>query len=196
VESMARRLLDETRFLSDREIAENLLEGGDFRPYREVVAGSVVSAAARQGIALSDDEAMSVGASVGCWPPFADTAAALAVLGRGRRLAIVSNVERRDVVSSIGRIGVAFDEVVTAEDVRAYKPDRTPFDEVLRRLALPREKVLHVAQSLYHDIGPVATLGIDSIWIDRRGDAATDSPTYRRCFSDLAGMAEALGPAD
>jgi len=54
--------------------------------------------------------------------------------------------------------------------VRDYKPSHTHFLEVLRRLALPRERVLHVAQSLYHDIAPARELGIPCVWVNRRGD--------------------------
>ena len=187
--------LDEARFLADREREENRLEGGAYRPYRTVVADSVAKAADRQGILLTPEEAAAVGASIGRWEPFPDVREALGVLGAGRRLGIVSNVERRDITRSIEALGVQFAEVVTAEDVRSYKPGRAHFEKMLRLLDLPRSGVLHVAQSLYHDIRPAAELGIDAVWINRRGETTPDDPTYLASFPDLAGLAAGLGRA-
>ena len=184
--------LDVSRFLADREAAENVLEAGVYRPYRQVVAESVAVSLAHQDINLSDGEAAAVGASVGHWLPFADTAGALAILGSGRRLAIVSNVERRDIELSVEKLGVAFDEVVTAEDVQSYKPGHAHFETVCQRLDLPRDEILHVAQSLYHDIQPAAEIGLDAVWIDRRDAGPPATPTYLARFTDLAGLAAAL----
>jgi len=192
--AVAGRTLDGPRFLTDREAAENVIEAGAYRSYREVVASSVAVAVAHQDITLSAEEAASVGASVGRWPPFPDTAAALVALGRGRRLAIISNVERRDIERSVEQLGVSFDAIVTAEEVRSYKPAHAHFDEVLLRLDLPREQVLHVAQSLYHDILPAADIRQDAVWIDRDDAGPPAAPTYLARFTDLAGLAAALGP--
>jgi len=185
--------VDEDRFLASREEEENRLESGSYLPYREIVAASVTAALTEQGITLPPHEAEGVARSVGDWEPFADTRAALEVLGAGRALAIVSNVDRADIQRTVERIGVRFAEVVTAEDVRSYKPAEPHFREVLRRLKMPRGRVLHVARSLHHDVRPVLARGDDCAWINRAGEPFPPeiSPTFH--LGDLASLAAALG---
>ena len=120
------------------------------------------------GFATTREEARSFAESVSCWPPFSDSVTALQLLSSRYRLAIVSNVDDDLFAKSAQQIGVVFEQIVTAEQVRSYKPNLTHFHEVLRRLNLPPERVLHVAQSLYHDIGPAAELGLKSVWVNRR----------------------------
>ena len=99
------------------------------------------------------DERDLLSRSLGDWPAFPDTVASLAALSKRFRLAIVSNIDDDLFVQTANRqLKTRFDQVITAEQVRSYKPAPAHFHEALKRLALPREKVLHVAQSLYHDI--------------------------------------------
>jgi 2-haloacid dehalogenase len=186
--------LDENRFLARRQALEAELESGPYCPYRKIVAGSVIGALAEQGIELPGTEAEGVAASVGEWEPFPEVPAALEALGAGRELAIVSNVDRRDIERSVQRLGVPFAVIVTAEEVRSYKPARAHFNEVLRRLGLPRESVLHVAQSLYHDIHPVTALGGDSAWVNRLAEPLPPDLSPRFQVPDLASLATTLGP--
>jgi 2-haloacid dehalogenase len=65
---------------------------------------------------------------------------------------------------------VTFDWVVTAQDARAYKPALTGFELAFATIPVPRERILHVAQSLFHDHVPAKGLGMTTVWIDRRGD--------------------------
>jgi 2-haloalkanoic acid dehalogenase type II len=191
--SLAGVSVDEARFLRGRQEEENRLESGPYLPYREVVAASVTAALAGQGITLPVAEAQAIARSVGDWEPFPDTRAALEILGAGRRLAIVSNVDRADIERTVERIGVRFAAIVTAEEVRSYKPLEPHFREVLRRLRMPGESVLHVAQSLYHDIRPVLAVGGDCAWINRTGEPLPAGlvPTFQ--LPDLASLAAAIG---
>ncbi len=94
---------------------------------------------------------------------------------------------------------MGFEEVVTAQQVRSYKPARAHFDTVLERLALPRERVLHVAQSLYHDIAPAKALGFTCAWVNRRAGRAGSGATRPAVAApdlevpDLAALARACG---
>jgi 2-haloacid dehalogenase len=63
-----------------------------------------------------------------------------------------------------------FDWVVTAEMAGSYKPDTRNFELAFETIRLPRERILHVAQSLFHDHVPAKALGLASVWIDRRHD--------------------------
>ena len=125
---------------------------------------------------------------------------------RGRyRLVILSNVDRRSFAASNRRLGAVFDRIVTAEDVGAYKPDRAMFDALLaavEAMGSERSRLLHVAESLYHDHQPAAAAGIDSVWIHRRFDrdgfGATHPPDGevhpKWRFTSMAAFAEAAVP--
>ena len=137
----------------------------------------------RSGAAASEAEAASFGQSVKDWPAFPDSAESLAYLKRHYRLAILSNVDRASFAHSRRKLGQEFDLVVTAEDVGSYKPALKHFEVGLARLAgmgIAKHKVLHTAQSLFHDHVPAKKMGLASFWIDRRasktGTGATKPP--------------------
>jgi len=122
---------------------------------------------------VSDEWAQKLGASVPDWPAFADSAAALTSLARDYRLIILSNVHRDGFAGSNVRLAVEFDKIITAQDVKAYKPAPNHFealDRALAELGVPRERLLHVAQSLFHDHVPAKRHGLRSVWINRRHD--------------------------
>ncbi|MEW5875047.1 MAG: haloacid dehalogenase type II [Candidatus Zixiibacteriota bacterium] len=121
--------------------------------------------------AVSDEEAARLAHSVGDWPAFPDTPAALRRLQERFRLVIVSNVDRDSFSRTNQHLGVTFDAIITAEEVGAYKPDHRMFLrawDVLFGMGIDRAECVHVAQSLYHDHVPVKALGGQSVWVDRR----------------------------
>lgn len=156
---------------------EPAAQAGAFRLYRTVLADVARGFGSALGFETSVAEAARFAASVTAWPAFPDAPAALRALGARYRLAIVSNVDDDLFASSAARLGIAFDEVVTAQQVRSYKPAHAHFHEVLRRLDLPTERVIHVAQSLYHDIAPARALGIATVWVNRRAGGAGGGAT-------------------
>ena len=138
--------------------------------YPEVLAEVLRRIGARIGAPVSDQDAEHFGGTVGDWPAFADSAAALARLSRHFRLIIVSNVDRASFAASNRRLGVTFDKIITAEDVGAYKPRPPHFEALftsLPELGVDRDGLLHIAQSLYHDHEPAQRYGLPSVWIDR-----------------------------
>lgn len=132
--------------------------------------------------------------SAGDWEPFPDTVEALARLGERVNLVVVSNVDNAIFERTAVKLGAEFKHVITAEDVGAYKPDPRMFDAT--RQALDGDRVLHVAQSLYHDIAPASALGLDTVWIRRDHNAArrvSASPTWT--FDSLSQFTDAfVGP--
>jgi 2-haloalkanoic acid dehalogenase type II len=151
--------------------------------YPEVLAHTLRAMAGDFGIEGDDAEAAAFGASVKDWPAFPDSAEALAYLKRHYRLVIVSNIDRGSFRYSNEKLGVDFDLVVTAQDVGSYKPAPGHFERALGQLAemgIPKDKVLHTAQSLFHDHVPAKKVGLASIWINRRmgkaGGGATAAP--------------------
>jgi 2-haloalkanoic acid dehalogenase type II len=156
----------------------------------------------RLGVAQDPAEAAAFGASVGDWPAFPDSAEALAYLKQHFALIILSNVDRQSFAGSNRRLGVEFDEILTAEEIGSYKPDLRNFEHLLARLGergMANGELLHVAQSLFHDHVPANRMGIASAWIDRRagksGSGATvlpdPMPHYDFRFTSLGELAAA-----
>lgn len=158
------------------------------------------------GVPVTDADAAAYGDSVKDWPAFPDTPAALRRLASRFKLIIVSNIDRASFSASNPRLGVAFDAVVTAEDVGSYKPQLGHFDrlfEEIAQLGVGRDQLVHVAESLFHDHEPAAALGLSSVWIHRRhelggtGATATPSgevsPAWR--FTSMAELADVAVPA-
>jgi 2-haloacid dehalogenase len=154
------------------------------------------------GAAATDDERASFGASVGSWPAFRDSAAALARLKQRYKLIILSNVDRQSFAASNERLGVEFDLILTAQDIGSYKPDRRNFAALLDgigTIGVTQGELLHVAESLYHDHEPAIAAGLPSVWIHRRheqeGHGATAPPRARVepkwRFTSMAAFADA-----
>lgn len=169
--------VQDDELLTDFGRFESEAEAAAYRPYRDVLVDVAHRIAQARGASPSAAEKRRFAGSVVRWPPFADTVPALRALGRRYRLAIVSNVDDDLFAGSAEQLGADFEVVVTAQQVGGYKPGRAHFDAVLDRLDLPRERVLHVAQSLYHDIAPATELGFTCVWVNRRagreGEGAT-----------------------
>jgi 2-haloalkanoic acid dehalogenase type II len=171
-------------------------------PYPALLAAVYGQLAAEWDVAAQPDEAAAFGASVGDWPAFPDTVAALQYLKQHFRLVILSNVDRTSFQATSQRLGVVFDAIYTAQDIGSYKPDMRNFDYLLERMreqGVPREKLLHVAQSLFHDHVPANAAGLASAWIDRRDGlgsggataAVTGDVRYDFRFTSLGALAEA-----
>jgi 2-haloalkanoic acid dehalogenase type II len=165
--------------------------------YSELLASVHRRLAAEWDAAPDEAADRAFGASVGDWPAFADTRAALAYLGRFYQLVILSNVDRASFARSNLHLGASFAGIYTAEDIGSYKPDPRNFRYLIDRLAEAGHhagEILHVAQSLYHDHLPANRCGLRSAWIDRRytdrGWGATPAPAgdvhYDFHFASLA----------
>ena len=178
---------------------ESSLQEEPYRPYREVLADVLRGLGEELGFRPTDAEAKAFGASVATWPPFSDTVAALTALRTRYQLAVVSNVDDDLFNGSARLLEVPFDEVVTAQQVKSYKPARAHFDEALRRLGKPMNRVLHIAQSLFHDVAPAKALGFSCVWVNRRagrpGGGATSPADARPDLEvpDLTSLVERMG---
>ena len=165
--------VDRGILLDEYANAEAALEAGPYARYR-AVAGEAMSVVARaHGAEPTPDEVARLGASVADWPAFADSHAALLRLATRFRLGVLTNCDDDLFAASNRRLGVDFDWIVTAQQVGSYKPDERNFAALVERLGadgIVKERILHVAQSLFHDHAPAQRLGFRSVWIDRRHD--------------------------
>jgi 2-haloacid dehalogenase len=151
--------------------------------YPDILARSFASLGRALGAPVTEADATALGSSVPQWPAFEDSAAALAVLAERFKLIILSNIDRGSFAASSAKLGAGFTSVLTAQDIGSYKPDPANFAALIseaRRLGVGDGKLLHVAQSLFHDHGPAKAAGLPTVWINRRHDrpgwGATPAP--------------------
>jgi putative hydrolase of the HAD superfamily len=174
--------------------------------YPEVLAAAFRRTGDALGAPVGDEWAQRLANSVPDWPPFPDSADALARLARHYKLIILSNVHRAGFAGSNQHLRGDFAAIITAEDVGGYKPSENHFralDATLPKLGVERHQLLHVAQSLFHDHVPAQREGLPSVWINRRHDrpgwGATPEPseafTYDLEFNSMGDFADAVEEA-
>jgi 2-haloacid dehalogenase len=180
--------------------AESDLEAGPYLPYAEVLGRVMERIGTALGFEPSPEERGRLARTLPAWPLFPDTVTSLASLARRYRLAIVSNVDDDLFAGVARRLAVPFDAVITAQQVRSYKPAPAHFLRALKTLRLPAERVLHVAQSRFHDVAPARALGFTTVWVNRRsgreGPGATPEAgaVADLQIPDLASLARAAAP--
>ncbi len=168
-------------------------EESGYKPYRRVLGDTAVKVAEHLGVHFSKREAEGFAASVPLWPPFGDTSEVLQELGRrGYKRVILSNVDRDLLGETLARNHLEVDGFITAQDVKGYKPATGHWITFLETYGVAREEVLHVAQSIYHDIVPASGLGLATAWINRYREPipAGITPTYT--LPDLRGLLKVL----
>ncbi|MFY9271151.1 MAG: haloacid dehalogenase type II [Candidatus Manganitrophaceae bacterium] len=195
------------RFLQDDQILEAYarfeteIEQGPYVDYKTVLRRVMQRFGSEFGFEPSFEEQNLLPESLKTWAPFPDTVEALHTLKRRYRLGILSNVDDDLFSFTAGLLTVPFDWVITAQQVGSYKPSLNNFNKGLARIALPKEQILHLAQSLYHDILPAGQIGLKTIWVNRRSgkkgagatQAATATPDLE--VPDLKTLVERMGTA-
>jgi 2-haloacid dehalogenase len=160
------------------------------RSYREVLTHTLERLAAEEELAIPEGEAGALAQSLPEWPVFPEVSEALEdARRRGWRLCILSNSDRDLIDASQATIGVPFDDAIVAGEIGSYKPALGHWQEFERRHhTLPD---VHVAASLFHDVGPARSLAVPSVWINRLGQIAGDSEPTRE-LPDLSRLPEVL----
>jgi 2-haloacid dehalogenase len=183
--------------------AESAVEAGAYKPYHEVLRRTFAGMAKDLGFAPQADELETLVEALPRWDPFPDTVASLrALAAAGHRLAIISNVDDALFVATATKLGVMFDAVVTAASARCYKPGTAIFELAFERLGVAPSRVLHCAQSRFHDIVTARRLGAQTVHVvrdsGRQGVSATpelDDPTLAQpdyTVPDLAALVRLL----
>ncbi len=139
-----------------------------YRRYREILALVVRDFGREFRVDFTEKEASGLADSIDAWKPFPDTVHALQRLKSRYKLAVLSNIDDDLFASTAPKLGVDLDCVVTAQQVQSYKPSILNFETLLDRLQIERGRLLHVAESLYHDVMPAQALGIATVWVNRR----------------------------
>lgn len=162
-------------------------EAEPFKPYRDVLRNVMGRLGREFECEFIDRELDRLPDSIRRWPAYPDTADALARLAERFSINIISNVDDDLFQWTLPRLGVSVNRFVSAQLCRSYKPAHRNFNVMLALLDLPRERVVHVAQSLHHDIAPARALGLKTVWINRpgrhRATLRSDAQPHMECPS-------------
>jgi len=169
---------------------EHRVQAQSYRPYRDILRDTAVRVAALVGWPLVSERADFLADSLPSWRPFPDTNAALERLAAVSRLGILSNIDDDLLAATREHFTVDFDVIVTAQQVRSYKPGHAHF-QTARELIGP-SSWLHAAESNFHDVVPTNILGIDNAWINRQQQPELPGGTPKYKFDDLAALADAM----
>jgi 2-haloacid dehalogenase len=142
-------------------------EHGEYRRYRQVLESVVRQFGEQLGFTPTDREARSLAESIKVWKPWPDTVEALRELQNRFQLAIISNVDDDLFAATRPQLEVEFVQIITAQQAQAYKPSLKIFELALSRVGFPAHQILHVGQSLYHDVVPAQSLGLATVWVNR-----------------------------
>lgn len=159
--------VDDAKLLEHYAELETHAEAGEYKKYREVLREVVRGLGQRLGFKPTPAELDALADSIPQWLPFPDTVPALKRMHKKHQLAVISNIDNDLFAQTARRLEVPFDQVITAEQARSYKPSRRNFELALERIGLPPEQVLHVAQSIFHDVVPARALGFATVWVHR-----------------------------
>ncbi len=166
-------------------------------PYRGVLSKTSLAVARKIGWKLSEADSSFLAKDLPRWIPFADTNSTLEKLARRYTLGILSNVDNDLIEGTLNHFPVRFNMIVTAENVKSYKPGLAHFEEARRIIGNDRPW-LHVAASQYHDIEPASRLGISAVWVNRKNVSLERGPLKEstrevRDLRELVGWLEANG---
>ncbi len=186
---------DRERILAIHAEVEPEIQSATYRSYRDVLTEVALAVARRLDWPLSPERARFLPESLPAWRPFGDTNPALERLKeQGYRLGILSNVDDDLLAGTRLHFPVEFDLLVTAEQVRSYKPARPHFRRA--RELIGDARWLHVAQSYFHDIEPACGLGLSVVWVNRKLEpprGAARATGVVRDLTELLGWLEARG---
>jgi 2-haloacid dehalogenase/putative hydrolase of the HAD superfamily len=166
---------------------EPALQAAGYRSYREILREAAYGTARLLGWDIELEGTGFLPASLPEWPPFADTNPALEQLkADGCRIGILSNIDDDLLAATLQHFSVEFDLLVTAEQVRSYKPAAAHF--LKARETLGDAAWVHAAQSYFHDVSPACRLGIPVVWVNRNRDAPTGTACPTAEVKNLTGL--------
>ena len=163
-----------------------------YRPYRQILAEASARLMRKLGHPLTADQAEVLPESLRHWTPFPEVPEALRTLRQaGFRLAILSNIDRDLLATSIARLGVVPDAIVTSEDCGSYKPAPGHWERFCANTRATQARTVHVGASLYHDMAPAAAMGYRTVFINRHGEPVTGTRPSRE-LPDLLRLPETV----
>ena len=191
--------LTNAQILSLYSEIEPQAQRGEYAEYRVILRNVMQGIADRLGFTPVETDLDCLSDSLGDWPVFPDTVDALRAMKSRYKLAILSNIDDDLFAQTAPKLGVEFDQVITSQQAGSYKPSIHNFVLAIDRIGVGPDKLLHVAESMFHDVVPAKSIGLSAVWVNRHsGDAAAGAtrPTHGEPdleVPDLATLVSLMG---
>lgn len=160
---------DKNEVLPQFKEIQHKIEAGSYELYAEVLRRTVLEIAENIGWRLEPSQAGFLPDSIASWKPFSETNPSLKKLSKNFQTGLVSNIDDKLLGHTRRHIPLDFDLVVTAQQVRAYKPDPAHFNEFQRRIG-GKKGWVHISSSYHTDVEPCIKKKVPVIWINRNKD--------------------------
>ena len=161
--------LDESKLLERFFPIQEQIMAGSYELYAEVLRRTAVQVAEELGWQLEPSRAQFLPNSVPTWQPFREANAAMDRLKAKYEIGIVSNIDDKLLGLSRRHLRTELDIVVTAQQVRSYKPDPAHFKESARRMG-GKKGWVHIASGYNSDVAPLLKMNVPVIWVNRHGE--------------------------
>ena len=159
--------LSDSRILALFADIEPAAQRTEYVEYRHVLREVMGELARRTGFSPDDADLDCLVESLPNWPIFSDTVGALRALKSRYKIAIISNIDDDLFALTARRLDVEFDHVITSQQAQSYKPSLHNFVLALDRIGVSPDRLLHVAQSAFHDVAPAKSMGLSVVWVNR-----------------------------
>ena len=146
------------------------IQRGSYELYAEVLRRTAVRVAKELGWDLEPSRSNFLPNSVPAWQPFRETNAQLERFAKKYEIGILSNIDDKLLGATRRHFRTDFDLVVTAQQVRSYKPDPAHFKECARRIAGSKKRWVHIASGYPTDVEVCLKQKIPVIWVNRHGE--------------------------
>ena len=146
---------DEQKFIDRFLEVQAEIMSGSYELYAEVLRRTAVKVAGEIGWELEPSRAQFLPDSVARWLPFREANAAMDRLGKRYDVGIISNIDDKLLGVSRRHLRTELDLVVTAQQVRSYKPDPAHFKEGARRIG-GKKGWIHIGSGYEADVAPAA----------------------------------------
>jgi 2-haloacid dehalogenase len=156
------------------------IQRGSYELYAEVLRRAAVRVASELGWDLEPSRSNFLPDAVPRWMPFRETNAQLERFAKKFEVGILSNIDDKLLGATRRHFRSDFDLVVTAQQVRSYKPDPAHFKECARRIEARKKRWVHIASGYPTDVEPCLKQKIPVIWVNREGEtlqSAQKKPT-------------------
>jgi 2-haloacid dehalogenase/putative hydrolase of the HAD superfamily len=186
---------DRDGFTIDRNVViplfldiQHEIQSGSYELYAEVLRRTAVRSAREMSWDLEPSRSGFLPDSVPHWPPFRETNAQLERFSKKFEIGILSNIDDKLLGATRRHFRVDFDLVVTAQQVRSYKPDPAHFKECQRRIE-GKKGWVHIGSGYSTDVEPCLKAKIPVIWVNRRGDVL--EPNQKKPDAEVKSLRDA-----
>jgi 2-haloacid dehalogenase len=163
-----------------------------FREYKTILRSSLAEVMARKGLSPKSDDGEALLSHLCAIPPHPEVPDVLERLRSRFRLAIISNTDDDLIAGTVAAIGVPIDDVITAQQARAYKPNHQLFLHAHAVIGATPDETVHIGMGQVTDLQVCHELGVRAVWINRLGEALNPNWTPHAVLSDLTNLPELL----